>query len=153
MSTDDRLAQRANALLVTMTPEEKAGQLSQYFYFGGWTTQNELVEAQVRAGRAGSLLFVANPRETNRLQRIAIEESRLGIPLLHVGDRSSRSPHAGPVNGHREVRAERSDGLDGAGGEARHAAQASAPGVRTCPVARESHARSTGLAPQRGAPA
>jgi beta-glucosidase len=82
MSTDDPLAQRANALLATMTLEEKAGQLSQYFYFGGWTAQNELVEAQVRAGQAGSLLFVADSRETNRLQRIAVEESRLGIPLL-----------------------------------------------------------------------
>ena len=56
MSTDDRLAQCANALLATMTLEEKAGQLSQYFYFGGWAAQNELVESQVRAGQAGSLL-------------------------------------------------------------------------------------------------
>jgi len=39
MSTDDRLAQCANALLATMTLEEKAGQLSQYFYFGGWAAQ------------------------------------------------------------------------------------------------------------------
>jgi beta-glucosidase len=82
MSTNDSLAQRAGALLATMTLEEKAGQLSQYFYMGGWAQQNEMVEAQVRSGQAGSLLFVANPRETNRLQRIAVEESRLGIPLL-----------------------------------------------------------------------
>ena len=82
MSTDGPLAQRADALLATMTLEEKAGQLSQYFYMGGWTAQNELVEAQLRAGQAGSLLFVADPRETNRLQRIAVEQSRLGIPLL-----------------------------------------------------------------------
>ena len=82
MSTDDSLVQRANALLATMTLEEKAGQLSQYFYMSGWTPQNELVEAQVRAGQAGSLLFVADPHETNRLQRIAVQESRLGIPLL-----------------------------------------------------------------------
>src|SRR5690348_8629700 len=82
MITDDPLVQRANALLATMTLEEKAGQLSQYFYFGGWTSQNELVEAQVRAGQAGSLLFVAEAREANRLQRIAVEQSRLGIPLL-----------------------------------------------------------------------
>jgi beta-glucosidase len=82
MGTDSSLAQRADALLATMTLEEKAGQLSQYFYMGGWTAQNELVEAQVRAGQAGSLLFVANARETNRLQRIAVEQSRLKIPLL-----------------------------------------------------------------------
>ena len=82
MSIDSSLAQRADALLTTMTLEEKAGQVSQYFYMGGWTSQNEFVEAQVRAGQAGSLLFVAEARETNRLQRIAVEESRLGIPLL-----------------------------------------------------------------------
>ncbi|GIV94246.1 glycoside hydrolase family 3 N-terminal domain-containing protein [Chloroflexus aurantiacus] len=82
MTTNDALVQRADDLLAKMTLEEKAGQISQYFYFRGWTAQNELVEAQVRAGRVGSLLFVADPRETNRLQRIAVEESRLGIPLL-----------------------------------------------------------------------
>lgn len=82
MGTDDPLVQRATALLATMTLEEKSGQLSQYFYFGGWTAQNDLVETQVRSGQAGSLLFVAEARETNRLQRIAVEESRLGIPLL-----------------------------------------------------------------------
>lgn len=82
MAVDDSLVQRANALLATMTLEEKAGQLSQYFYMGGWAVQNEFVETQVRGGLAGSLLFVADPRETNRLQRMAVEESRLGIPLL-----------------------------------------------------------------------
>src|SRR2546421_3362239 len=65
-----------------MSLEEKAGQLSQYFYLAGMQAQPEFVEAEVRAGRAGSLLFVADPREANRLQRIAVEESRLGIPLL-----------------------------------------------------------------------
>src|SRR6266550_7347771 len=65
-----------------MSLEEKAGQLSQYFYLAGMQAQPEFVEAEVRAGRAGSLLFVADSRETNRLQRIAVEESRLGIPLL-----------------------------------------------------------------------
>lgn len=82
MSTDTSLEQRADALLGTMTLEEKAGQLSQYFYFGGAAEQNQLVEGEVRIGRAGSLLFVSDPHETNRLQRIAVEESRLGIPLL-----------------------------------------------------------------------
>lgn len=82
MSTVETLEQRADALLAEMTLEEKAGQLSQYFYMAGWAVQNEFVEAEVRAGRGGSLLFVADPQQTNRLQRIAVEESRLGIPLL-----------------------------------------------------------------------
>ncbi len=82
MDTIEALQQRADALLAAMTLEEKAGQISQYFHFAGWTTQNEFVADQIRAGLAGSLLFVADPRETNRLQRIAIEETRLGIPVL-----------------------------------------------------------------------
>ncbi len=82
MSANNPLKQRANALLATMTLEEKAGQLSQYFYMGGWSAQNAFVESELRAGQVGSLLFVADSQETNRLQRIAIEESRLGIPLL-----------------------------------------------------------------------
>src|SRR5919202_268781 len=81
MTSNDNLQQRADALLTTMSLEEKAGQLSQYFYLP-FPAQAEFVEAEVRAGRVGSLLFVSDSRETNRLQRIAVEESRLGIPLL-----------------------------------------------------------------------
>jgi len=82
VTTNETLQQRAETLLAAMSLEEKAGQLSQYFYLAGMQAQPEFVEAEVRAGRAGSLLFVADPREANRLQRIAVEESRLGIPLL-----------------------------------------------------------------------
>src|SRR5579884_1382683 len=82
MTTTATVAQRAETLLAAMTLEEKAGQLSQYFYFTAFPAQNAFVEGEVRAGRAGSLLFVCDPAETNRLQRIAVEESRLGIPLL-----------------------------------------------------------------------
>jgi len=61
--------------------EEKAGQLSQYFYFGGWAAQNELVES--RCGRPGRQPAVRRRlARDDRLQRIAVEESRLGIPLL-----------------------------------------------------------------------
>ncbi len=91
---------RVEALLSQMTPAEKAGQLTQYFYFGSLTAGNDgppdsdnplgvdmsgqprMVEAATGAGGAGSLLFVTDPAETNRLQRLAVENSRLGIPLL-----------------------------------------------------------------------
>jgi beta-glucosidase len=82
MATPKTIQERTDALLAAMTLEEKAGQLSQYFHMPGWTPQNAFVEAEVRAGRAGSMLFISDPRETNRVQRIAVEESRLGIPLL-----------------------------------------------------------------------
>ncbi len=73
---------RVDALLAQMTVEEKAGQITQYFDF--LTSQDEAkrVEAEVAAGRAGSLLFVTDPEDINRLQRIAVEQTRLGIPLL-----------------------------------------------------------------------
>ena len=76
-----------------MTAAEKAGQLTQYFYFGfhgdghrlsAWTSSSQpaMVEAALGRGEAGSLLFVTDPAEINRLQRLAIEGNRLGIPVL-----------------------------------------------------------------------
>ena len=41
-----------------------------------------MVEATVQAGGAGALLFVTDPADINRLQRIAVNDTRLGIPLL-----------------------------------------------------------------------
>jgi beta-glucosidase len=78
----DTILERVETLLSKMTLEEKVGQLTQYFHFPGFVPQNESVQAQVRAGRVGSLLFVSNPQDTNRLQKLAVEETRLGIPLL-----------------------------------------------------------------------
>ncbi|SMY06956.1 beta-glucosidase BglX [Flavimaricola marinus] len=78
----DTIKERVSSLLSQMTVEEKAGQLTQYFTFPGVQEQLDVVEAELRAGRAGSLLFVAEADEIDRLQRIAVEESRLGIPVL-----------------------------------------------------------------------
>ncbi|MGZ4610996.1 MAG: hypothetical protein ACXV2H_12125, partial [Actinomycetes bacterium] len=71
-----------------MTPAEKAGQLTQYFYFrlpaGAVPAldfepdeQPNMVEAALCKGGAGSLLFVTDPAEINRLQRLAVEGNRL----------------------------------------------------------------------------
>jgi beta-glucosidase len=72
---------RANEILARMTPEEKAGQLTQYFAIPAPELMKE-PERELRAGRVGSLLFVTDPKETNRLQKIALEGSRHRIPLL-----------------------------------------------------------------------
>lgn len=92
--------QRTADLLARLTLEEKAGQLSQYFYFGtgdlpdeatlaampeearDFALQPKKVEDALERGDAGSLLFVVNPALHNRLQHKAIEGSRLGIPLI-----------------------------------------------------------------------
>ena len=80
-------------LLAQMTPAEKAGQLTQYFYFRlpdgaeqvlefDADEQPKMVESKLQEGVAGSLLFLTDPAEINRLQRLAVEGNRLGIPLL-----------------------------------------------------------------------
>lgn len=76
--------ERAEALLKQMTLEEKLGQLSQYaagFATGpneSKLTYDELVEK----GAIGSMLNVVGADPTNRYQHIAVEKSRLHIPLL-----------------------------------------------------------------------
>ena len=89
------VAEQVDALMADMTVAEKAGQLTQYFYFNlppsaeieatlhtDFSEQPRMVEAALRDGKVGSLLFVTDPAETNRLQRLAIEGNRQGIPVL-----------------------------------------------------------------------
>ena len=96
-------------LLARMTLEEKIGQMNQESpsIVGGFdvpfgeliemltdgrlpqeefekimsTARQDFHEEDIRAGRVGSMM-VKDPRENNRLQKIAMEESRLGIPLI-----------------------------------------------------------------------
>src|SRR4051794_35388380 len=91
---DQAVTARVDELLAGMTTAEKAGQLTQYFYFGFMRGADEVplvgsvrpspegVEEAMGRGEVGSLLFVTDPAEINRLQRIAVEGSRLGIPVL-----------------------------------------------------------------------
>ena len=72
---------RVDDLLAQMTIEEKVGQLNQLFYFKQFM-QPEMVEPGIREGKIGSLLFVTDPVIINRLQKVAVEKSRLKIPLL-----------------------------------------------------------------------
>ena len=67
---------RATALVAQMTLAEKIGQMSQFN--GGSSDLRQLT----REGRLGSVLNEVNVEEINELQRIAMQESRLGIPLL-----------------------------------------------------------------------
>lgn len=63
-----------------MTLEEKLGQLQQLGHADGNYRQEHL--DLVRRGLVGSFLNVPGARNVNELQRIAVEESRLKIPLL-----------------------------------------------------------------------
>ncbi|MEZ4699421.1 MAG: beta-glucosidase BglX [Rhodothermales bacterium] len=94
----DMQAERAfvEQLLARMTVEEKLGQLTQYP--GEWTSTGPWVsptnEGEIRAGRVGSFFNIFGAETTKRLQRIAVEESRLGIPILFGAD---------VIHGHRTV--------------------------------------------------
>ncbi len=75
--------QRADTLLKQMTLEEKIGQLDQAAGVPLVQLPNAPpAEELVRKGLAGSVLWVTEPADINRFQKIAVEESRLHIPLL-----------------------------------------------------------------------
>ncbi len=73
--------QRVNALLAQMTLEEKLGQLQQ---LDGEANGNFRPEhlALIRKGLLGSTLNVRGAQRTNQVQRVAMNESRLKIPVL-----------------------------------------------------------------------
>jgi beta-glucosidase len=76
--SDAEIQQAVDSLLQKMTTEEKIGQLSQLFVFDA----GETVEKSVAMGEVGSLLFITDPAAINRLQHLAVEKSRLHIPLI-----------------------------------------------------------------------
>ncbi|MDJ0938371.1 MAG: glycoside hydrolase family 3 N-terminal domain-containing protein [Woeseiaceae bacterium] len=76
----DAIEQRVNTLLAEMTIEEKIGQMSQVN--GGDSYIHDYLRDALRAGRVGSVLNEVDVNVVNELQRIAVEESRLGIPLI-----------------------------------------------------------------------
>jgi beta-glucosidase len=72
----DSIDARVDALLGQMTLEEKAGQLSQYDNLSAQTTE------LLRKGVVGSLFNVIGAEKTNAAQKIALEQTRLKIPVL-----------------------------------------------------------------------
>lgn len=72
---------RVNALLAQMTLEEKLGQLQQLDGEANGNFRPEHLEL-VRKGLLGSTLNVRGAQRTNQLQRVAMNESRLKIPVL-----------------------------------------------------------------------
>lgn len=82
---DKKLNARVDALLAQMTLQEKIGQLSQYTagsLITGPTGQKLDFDTMIAKGEIGSLFNVTGAKETNHYQHIAMEQSRLHIPLL-----------------------------------------------------------------------
>ena len=78
--TSDTEANRfVDDLLAKMTLEEKVGQMSQIALN---TPNKALRDERILKGEVGSFLFITDPKEINRLQHLAVEKSRLHIPLI-----------------------------------------------------------------------
>ncbi len=73
---------RAEALLQQMTVEEKVGQLTQSAGIVIAGVSSEKPDKLIQEGKAGSVLWLTDVKEINRLQHIAVEKSRLHIPIL-----------------------------------------------------------------------
>lgn len=76
--SDVLVEEKINALLSQMTLDEKIGQMNQLSFNGN---VEEMIPF-IKEGKTGSLFNVVDPVQANALQRVAVEESRLGIPLL-----------------------------------------------------------------------
>ena len=77
----------ADKLIKKMTLREKLGQMQQFVpnsasVVTGPDGETRDIETYIREGCVGSFLNIKDPKELNRLQKIAVEESRLGIPLI-----------------------------------------------------------------------
>ncbi|TDW48128.1 beta-glucosidase [Flavobacterium sp. 270] len=79
---DKKTEEKIEVLLAQMTLKEKVGQMNQ---LNGRNPSDKLYQ-QIRNGEVGSILNAENPELVNQLQKIAKEESRLGIPLVIARD-------------------------------------------------------------------
>ncbi len=78
-----------DALIDQMTLEEKLGQLTQLAGGSSKAFNSKLTEDQfdrIRKGSVGSYLHVSGAEVLRNAQKVAVEESRLGIPLLFALD-------------------------------------------------------------------
>ncbi|MBI6116022.1 beta-glucosidase BglX [Salegentibacter maritimus] len=76
-------------LLTKMTLEEKIGQLNLVTPGGGVATGSvvsEDVETKIKEGNVGGVFGVSSPEKVRQAQQLAVENSRLGIPLLIGSD-------------------------------------------------------------------
>lgn len=87
-SSKDEMHVFIDQLMSKMTIEEKIGQLNLLVGSGFETGEkkSEGVAEKVKAGSVGALLNVQGVENTHEIQRIAVEQSRLGIPLLFGRD-------------------------------------------------------------------
>ena len=80
----DNISPRVDSLLRVMTLEEKIGQM--VLFTSDWTVTGPSIRQgyldDIRSGRCGNIFNAYTSEYTRELQRVAVEETRLGIPLL-----------------------------------------------------------------------
>ena len=86
-SSDDIISVRVDSVLSLMTLDEKIGQLNQLSFGIGWgptvkVAVSDEYKQQIREGKIGSFLNAIGAEFTYELQKVAVEESRLKIPLI-----------------------------------------------------------------------
>lgn len=81
VKTEDSVEAKVEELLARMTLQEKIGQMNQLS-----PGSADEVAALVKEGKVGSMLNVIDPEQVNKIQNIAVKESRLGIPVLMSRD-------------------------------------------------------------------
>ena len=84
MSTYYEIDKQVEELLAKMTLSEKIGQMVQINDFDGVISDE--IRQKLREGKIGSMLNEIVPEANLEIQRIASEESRLGIPLIMARD-------------------------------------------------------------------
>lgn len=89
---NQEIERKVDSLLELMTLREKVGQMNQYNGF--WDVTGPVPDGgdaavkykNLREGGVGSMLNVQGTEEVRKVQQIAVEETRLGIPLIIAFD-------------------------------------------------------------------
>lgn len=90
--SDNPIDQKVDELLAKMTIEEKVGQMNQYTSFydaTGPLPSNDYARSryeQIKQGLVGSMLNVKGVDEVRKYQQLAVDSSRLGIPMIFAMD-------------------------------------------------------------------
>lgn len=83
-NSESDIYNKVDSLMSLMTLKEKIGQT--IMYSGDWVTTGPIVSSNniklLKDGNLGAMLNVYSAKKTKELQKIAVEETRLGIPLL-----------------------------------------------------------------------
>ena len=83
-NSESDIYNKVDSLMSLMTLKEKIGQT--IMYSGDWVTTGPIVSSNniklLKDGNLGAMLNVYSAKKTKELQKIAVEETRLGIPIL-----------------------------------------------------------------------